>query len=95
MAQCNLLGEKLCSDQLFLIKSNILQKLIQFYNCFPGEIINPWTGGRLQLSDEIDENSAQDGKSKYFYSFFVNTDEKLLHAPKIWHKKGRIFMFPA
>lgn len=24
------------------------------------EIINPWTGGRLQLSDEVDENSAHD-----------------------------------
>ena len=43
----------------------ILQKLIYISNYFAGEIINPWTGGRLQLSDEIDENSAQDGKSNY------------------------------
>ena len=59
---------------------------IKIFNCFPGEIINPWTGGRLQLSDEIDENSAQDGKSKYFSLILGNTDQKLLHAPKIWHK---------
>ena len=64
------------------------------FNCFPGEIINPWTGGRLQLSDEIDENSAQDGKSNYFYLFIVNTG-KFLHAPKIWQKGKVFFMFLA
>ena len=64
------------------------------FNCFPGEIINPWTGGRLQLSDEIDENSAQDGKWKYFSLILGNTDEKLLHAPKIWHR-GRVFYVPS
>ena len=72
----------------------ILCTYIKNFNSFPGEIINPWTGGRLQLSDEIDENSAQDGKSKYFSLIFGNNDEKLLHAPKIWHK-GRVFMFLA
>ena len=65
------------------------------FNSFPGEIINPWTGGRLQLSDEIDENSAQDGKSNYHFSLIHgNTDGKLLHAPKIWHK-GRVFYVPS
>ena len=57
-------------------------KTIQFPNFFAGEIINPWTGRSFGISDEIDENSAQDGKSKYFSLFVVNTDEKLLHAPK-------------
>ena len=34
-----------------------------------GEIINPWTGGKLSISEENDENSAQEGKFDFIYYF--------------------------
>ena len=47
-----------------------------------GEIINPWTGGKLQLSEEIDDNSAQEGEyiQLLVYIFFHSESKLSLSA---------------
>ena len=32
-------------------------------------IINPWTGEAIKLSEDQDDSSAHDGKSKIFFNF--------------------------
>ena len=46
-----------------------------------GEIINPWTGGKLQLSEEIDDNSAQEGEYNCLFTYFftVNQNYRKVH----------------
>ena len=43
--------------------SSLAKLLIGYISLVTGEIINPWTGGKLSMNlDETDENSAQEGK---------------------------------
>ena len=39
-----------------------MQKMTHTHGFFSDEIINPWTGGKFNLSEEADDNAAQDGK---------------------------------
>ena len=50
-------------------RSSLAKLLIGYISLVTGEIINPWTGGKLSISEENDENSAQEGKFDFIYYF--------------------------
>ena len=53
----------------------LLDVLKVIFLVITGEIINPWTGGKLQLSEEIDDNSAQEGEYNCLFTYFFTVNQ--------------------
>ena len=47
---------------LTCFSSGKMRKMTHTHGFFSDEIINPWTGGKFNLSEEAEDNAAQDGK---------------------------------